>query len=483
MKTAIFVFLITSLLIAAFVLAEVPQVINYQGRLTDDQGDPVPDDDYSIVFRIYNAEENGDILWVSDRMTVPVENGLFSVQLGHFQDDLFAEDTARWLSISVVGEEIVPRTKLTSVSYAYHALRADTAGFALVTPGWRDDGDVVRLETSTDRVGIGTSTPSEKFEIVGHTVVDGDLTIKSSLNISDIYGLGPTFLQVKRDLDDGGGRSAIDIVLNNSGSGDLVGVTSFISHTATDHYGVAYALAGEAISNGDCAGVKGVARSLDIPPTTGFRTWGIYGRARGGDVAYGVYASADSGNTVYGLLADCGNSNGNYGGYFIGNVYSTGSISKSGGGYIIDHPLDPSNKYLCHSDVASPDMLNIYTGNIVLDKEGKGVVELPQYFESLNTDFRYQLTCIGEFAPVYIAEEIKSNKFTISGGKANMKISWEITALRQDPYSLDMHQSVEIVKEGDERGLYIHPEYYGLGEDHSIVNKQRNPPDPEPVGP
>ena len=45
-----------------------------------------------------------------------------------------------------------------------------------------------------------------------------------------------------------------------------------------------------------------------------------------------------------------------------GNLDVTGTISKGGGTFKIDHPLDPTNKYLYHSFVESPDMMNIYNG-------------------------------------------------------------------------------------------------------------------------
>ena len=56
------------------------------------------------------------------------------------------------------------------------------------------------------------------------------------------------------------------------------------------------------------------------------------------------------------------------------------------------------NKYLCHSFVEPPDMMNIYNGNVMTDGSGYAVVEMPAWFESLIRDFRYQLTPVGQFA-------------------------------------------------------------------------------------
>jgi len=97
------------------------------------------------------------------------------------------------------------------------------------------------------------------------------------------------------------------------------------------------------------------------------------------------------------------------------------------------------------------------------------VVALPEWFGTLNRDFRYQLTCIGGFAPVYIAEEILNNQFKIAGGKSGMKISWQVTGIRQDAWANAHRIPVEVQKSERERGYYIHPELYGAPEEKSIA--------------
>jgi len=98
-------------------------------------------------------------------------------------------------------------------------------------------------------------------------------------------------------------------------------------------------------------------------------------------------------------------------GLFIGDVEVRGTLTKYAGAFKIDHPLDPANKYLSHSFVESPDMMNIYNGNAIMDANGEAVVVLPNWFEALNKDFRYQLTCLGEFAPIYIAQKNSGQSF------------------------------------------------------------------------
>jgi hypothetical protein len=160
-------------------------------------------------------------------------------------------------------------------------------------------------------------------------------------------------------------------------------------------------------------------------------------------------------------------------GYFAGNLNVTGSVSKGGGSFKIDHPLDPANKYLSHSFVESPDMMNIYNGNAVLDARGEAVIQLPDWFEALNRDFRYQLTCIGGFAPVYIASKISAGRFRIGGGQPGLEVSWQVTGIRQDAYANAHRIPVEEEKPAAERGHYLHPDVFGQPEAMPVGSQDR----------
>ena len=151
-----------------------------------------------------------------------------------------------------------------------------------------------------------------------------------------------------------------------------------------------------------------------------------------------------------------------------GDLNVSGDISKGSGSFRIDHPLDPQNKYLYHSFVESPDMMNVYNGNVILDDSGEAWVELPAWFMALNKDYRYQLTCIGGYAQVYIAEEISDNRFRIAGGYGTLKVSWQITGIRNDPYAQKNRIQVEVEKEDEDRGYYLHYDEYGVPYEQSI---------------
>jgi hypothetical protein len=222
--------------------------------------------------------------------------------------------------------------------------------------------------------------------------------------------------------------------------------------------GTSYGVYGESASeNGH--GVYGTNLSSGNYGYLGSENNGVYGYSTMGN---GVYGVSNTGYGVYGY-------SGGLAGYFVGNVYVDGFLSKAGGSFQIDHPLDPENKYLNHSFVESPDMMNIYNGNVVLDATGQAWVELPEWFEALNKDFRYQLTPIGAPGPnLYIASKIEDNRFKIAGGTAGMEVSWQVTGIRQDLWAEANRIPVEEDKPEEELGYYLHPELYGQAEEKSI---------------
>lgn len=190
-----------------------------------------------------------------------------------------------------------------------------------------------------------------------------------------------------------------------------------------------------------------------------------FGGSGPGDGSGGRFWGGNQGYGGDGITATAGSGNA---GTFKGDVSITGNLSKGGGSFKIDHPLDPANKYLYHSFVESPDMMNIYNGIVVLDSNGEAVVQMPKWFSALNREFRYQLTCIGGFAPVYIAEELANNQFKVGGGRPGMKVSWQITGIRQDAWANAHRIPVEEEKNERERGFYLHPELYGQPDEKQI---------------
>ena len=230
------------------------------------------------------------------------------------------------------------------------------------------------------------------------------------------------------------------------------------------------------VTNGTAAnGVVGEANTSNGIGVSGLNTITSGIGVRGfSDSGFGVVGRSSNGVGVQ------GESSNGFAGRFFGNVDVRGTLIKSSGSFKIDHPLDPANRYLSHSFVESPDMMNIYNGNVVLDRHGRATVTLPNWFEALNREFRYQLTAIGAPANLYVAQEIKGNTFKIAGGKRGMKISWLVTGVRHDAYAEAHRIPLEEDKTGDERGTYLHPEAFGQPAEKGVTHARQSAATPQP---
>ncbi len=519
-------------ILAPVTSAATPQVISYQGQLNNAAGGPVADGPYLIKFQIYDVPAGGTPLWNSNFQAVTVTNGLFAYFLGQdvaFPADLFETGSTRYLGITVgVNPEGTPRIMLASVPYALQSANSDKvlwsgitdvpAGFADgvdndaggditgvtvgagltgggsygavtvdvltggITSSLLQDGGVadVDLAGSIDPAKVSgtaatlsetqTFTGSKTFN--GGTVQFGDSTMRvdaTGINIGGINAPESAYLvDMERNYSTTGVRTGINQELYNSGNGGLYGLYTRLGGTSPEdgggtRYGVFAVVNNELSSNRVLYGVYG----------------GAGNSAKTAGIVYGVRgdASAGPGATAYGVYgAEFGSGN-NYAGYFSGNVNVTGTLSKGAGAFKIDHPLDPENKFLQHSFVESPDMMNIYNGNIVTDSKGFAMVEMPDYFDALNQDYRYQLTVIGQFAQAIVAEKIGNGHFIIQTDKPSVEVSWQVTGIRKDPFANNNRIQVEIQKSSDQRGKYAYPEAYGLPIERGIDWKA---PDHEP---
>src|SRR5580700_1108453 len=233
----------------------------------------------------------------------------------------------------------------------------------------------------------------------------------------------------------GGGGSPGDN--GGTGTSGYGGASAGTAETAYAGDGV-YALGGTAGGGNDIAG-SGIS-AYGGPANGTYADGGRGVNASGGNGGYvggdGVYAAGGNGGYAGdGIFAFPGSGAEAYAGDFYGDVDVSGTLSKTGGSFKIDHPLDPANKYLYHSFVESPDMKNIYDGTVVTDGSGAAIVTMPSWFEALNTDFRYQLTVIGQFAQAIVAAEIVNRSFIIKTSKPGVKVSWQVTGVRHDAWA------------------------------------------------
>ncbi len=322
----------------------------------------------------------------------------------------------------------------------------------------------VHIETGF--VGIGRSAPvtgAEVFGISSNFGGYGGMYIKTPAGAWPFYGYASGSVTAWTYLD---GTDSNKWKLVNGG-------VTCMTATTNGHVGI-----GDnnpqnsrlSVAAGSENGIN-VTSSGDGVNSTGFRGGYFVSTADSGDgVLAGTYGNGAVG--VYGY-ATLGTS---YGVYCSGNFAATGTKS-----FQIDHPLDPENKYLNHFCTEGPEPMNAYSGNVVTDSRGYAQVELPDYFESINTNFRYQLTVVDDsddFVLAKVARKIQNNRFVIRTNKPLVEVSWRVEAVRNDRWVQQYGFKTEEQKPAEYRGKFIAPELYDHPQEDGIayVRAHSRPP-------
>src|SRR5579872_1222280 len=310
----------------------------------------------------------------------------------------------------------------------------------------------------TGNVGIGTtSTTGAELTSVSNAAATLGLSVTGYSAALNSNGSGVDAFHATggngdpNNQDDGG-----NAIVANGGSGNN-GESSGAGVVATGGSSDIYTNGGDGVYGAGGAGIGGGSGGYFI---------GAGGRYSSGPGVFGL--SAGNVSPLNGAVF-FGSTDPDDAAFFNGDIYATGVVYGSAKDFRIDHPLDPTNKYLQHTAVESSEMKNIYDGVALLDGNGEVTVQLPSWFEALNGDFRYQLTAIGRPGPgLYIAQEISGNRFRIAGGTAGAKISWMVTGIRHDAYAAANPLVVEADKIPMDRGYYLHPELYGAPPEQGI---------------
>jgi hypothetical protein len=336
-----------------------------------------------------------------------------------------------------------PSARLDVAAAGVTALKAastNTGADAVGVAGVSTNGQGV-TGTSTSGYGVkakggyaGVRTDGGSYGAISVASSSGSIGLYSLGNGYGVYGTGNTYgvygSGSTYGLYGGGGTG----VYGSGSTEGITGTTSNVNGNAVHGTGGMYGVHGD---NARTAGVRGDSNYV-----------GVWAQAP----SFALYAEspATSGQN-YAVFAKS-NADSCYAVFAQGNAHVNGTLSKAAGSFKIDHPLDPDRKWLSHSFVESPDMMNVYNGNVTLDGAGKATVTLPDYFGALNRDFRYQLTCIGGHAPVYVAAKVKDNAFAIAGGTPGLEVSWQVTGIRQDAYASEHPIVVEKKKTKEEKG-------------------------------
>src|ERR1700683_718513 len=514
--------------------AIVPPVVKFGGVLTDVNGKPTTGT-VGITFSLYKESQGGAALWVETQNVTLDKSGHYAVMLGSttsqgLRPDLFASGEARWLGVQVQGEAEQPRTVLMSVPYALKAADAETIGglppsafLKAAAPGsaatanaasqlpasaitgtgttnhitkWLSPtklGNSNIFDGSAGRVGIATTSPSATLDVNGTAVIRSNATVDGTL------GAGP----ITATSSSSGGTGIFANAGSSGGSNGIIaeGATGVAAYTTVAGSIAVFGNGGNSTgSNGVVGyGATGVAGNSTITGsygTYGSGSTGVWGNSTGTGANVGVLGLGATGvsgsGDAWGVLGESSrasgrgggfsnsstgdalftyNQSGGYAAFFDGDVDVDGNLSKAGGSFKIDDPLDPANKYLYHSFVESPAMMNLYNGNATTDASGSAVVQLPGWFETLNRDFRYQLTVMGQFAQAIVASKVANHQFTIKTDKPNVEVSWQVTGVRQDAFAKAHPLRVEEEKAAADRGRYLHPELFGAPKEARISHR------------
>jgi hypothetical protein len=436
-------------------------------------------------------------------------------------DEQVAREHGRWLSRrsfgravvlgapSVIGGAVLANAVLPSPAEAGTAANWSTTGNSGGSPttnflGTKDNRSFVVRTNNTERirvaaagnVGIAVTGPTARLHVRGTSTPAG---LFEHLSVT---GAVPV-LKAKTASRDPGASAVLGWITDPKAGAESVGVHGAHSGTGALGIGVWGSHAGGGVGVQATAGTGGTAVSASSNNPTGAAVLAenptgksTHGAAVLGLSASGIRARAHPGGTYYDAAGEFCGPNGVIGaastdaasGYGViglanntagvgvyasgaggasallalGNADIFGKLTKSGGSFRIDHPLDPANRYLSHSFVESPDMKNVYDGVVVVDGTGVAAVTLPEWFAALNTDYRYQLTAIGGSAPdLHIAREFDGTSFMIAGGQPGMKVSWQLTGIRQDAWANANRIPIESDKPAGLRGRFLHPELHG----------------------
>lgn len=195
------------LLMFQFAWGQIPKTMSYQGILTDPVGNPAPNGNYSMTFRIYEVVSSGAALW-TETQTINVTDGIFNAILGKVNPLTLAFDKPYWLGLSVDGgAELAPRTELTAAAYSLSAA-AGGGGASWNLAGNSGTNPATNFLGTTDNQALELRTNSQRALRIEPNAESPNLIGGFSGNSVDAGAKGATI--------GGGGNSGS----NNRATGD-----------------------------------------------------------------------------------------------------------------------------------------------------------------------------------------------------------------------------------------------------------------------
>lgn len=193
-------------------LASIPNVINYQGYLTDQDGKPMTDT-HNLIFRLYpDTSKTSNWEW-SEEQSVEISNGLFNVLLGSksplLPEFLYGD---KYLGITIEGElEMEPRLRLVSAAYS---LRAGQANNAFWRSPWFSIVNITATHM-TATVRYNANDEANWIFASPHAVAERNLVITGCQIIEDDRAGGDTYyVQLTKNGAEVGAELAILVTKN-----------------------------------------------------------------------------------------------------------------------------------------------------------------------------------------------------------------------------------------------------------------------------
>jgi len=198
---------ILTMMLAIAAFAQVPRMLAFQGYAANSDG-PM-DGSFEVVAKLLKVAEGGQVLWQETHADVAFDNGVYQIVLGSettldldFQSDLY-------LDITIDGETMTDRVKLTSVpwamvaQFAMQAGRADSADYA-DTAGYASHAAIADNATNADTAGYAETVPADLSIDSAYfaTGVETDGSVR--LTSSEFKQQG---VYIRQQLPAGGGRS------------------------------------------------------------------------------------------------------------------------------------------------------------------------------------------------------------------------------------------------------------------------------------
>ncbi|MFK8165632.1 MAG: hypothetical protein AB8H12_24505 [Lewinella sp.] len=480
----LFFFFVFSLLLVGETFAQIPEAFKYQAVVRTPDNTPIINQSVSFRISILEGSPEGAIVYQEAHSPTTSSIGTVSLNVGEGTPltNIFADiawragDYYMQVEVDVSGGTsylLLGTSQLLSVPYALYAKEAEsvvlTAGEGININGneisnsapsqWLLSDDLVFV-APPKRVAIGVGADTMNVPADNHLFVNGNIRVANDSNlvgVDEIIGFDDIRLAGSP-----GRQNDMHIASNGRVTfAEEVGINqtfSFVDLNVRNQPGNGTVFQVEDTSGVDLFEV-GRNGNVGINEITNNVTLQVQNKSVGTNNIIANFERAN-GDNVLQIQDDR-------------DVVITGDFSVTGNkNFVLDHPLDPANKTLSHNAVESPDRVTYYDGTVRLNADGEAVVKLPAYFEALNGDCHYQLTCIGGFAQVYVKTEISGNQFSIAGGRAGMKVSWQVSARRDDPWAKAHSYEAEEDKDPIDKGKYYYPEGYGKGNAFKIGMKE-----------